>query len=81
MMDSSGGALKAFAARLREVRKKKRNAIGLPLSQRRAAQLFNVDAATYSNWENARNLPDPRSREAIAREWPEVFDGQNLEVA
>lgn len=65
--------LEAFAARLRAVRATK-TYLGGPMSQRRAAQLFRVDAATYSNWENARNLPDPRSREKMAELWPEVFE-------
>lgn len=66
-------SLEAFAARLRGVRLSKLDSFGKPLSQRKAAQLFNVDISTYRNWECARNLPDERSRDKMVEIWPEVF--------
>lgn len=65
---------RTFAAQLRYVRESRRDPFGRRISQRTAARWLNVSAGTYANWEAGRNLPDPRSRQALAVLWPEVFE-------
>ena len=65
--------LTAFAKRLFSTRLHRLDHFGRFLSQRKAAQLFNVDSSTYANWERARHFPDERAKQKIAEVWPEVF--------
>lgn len=46
---------------------------GRPMSQESAARLFNVSLSTIRGWEHHRSLPDERSRLAINKEWPDLF--------
>lgn len=63
----------AFCIRFRTVRLAKSDELGRPLSQEKAARLFNVSLSTVRGWEKNRSLPDERSRLRLVDIWPELF--------
>jgi DNA-binding transcriptional regulator YiaG len=63
----------AFCIRFRMVRMAKVDELGRPLSQEKAARLFNVSLSTVRGWEKDRSLPDERSRLRLVDLWPELF--------
>jgi hypothetical protein len=63
----------AFCIRFRMVRLTKEDELGRPLSQEKAARLFNVSLSTVRGWEKNRSLPDERSRLRLVDLWPELF--------
>jgi DNA-binding transcriptional regulator YiaG len=66
----------AFCIKLKRIRKGKIDDFGRPLSQEKAARMFNVSLSTWRAWEHEppRHLPDSRSRDLLETLWPELFN-------